>query len=138
MKTKDINDMTLPELRIELINAKKEGNEARIKRVRRRIEHENQDIERCLNTWPKAKNFKIAMNLVVAEGKAVSVIMDNRIVHEIDMAEVIIKLFDMAHESANFKARTLSEILKEYGPLLLNETQEESELDYAEYRDGNQ
>ena len=135
MKIKDINDMSISELKAELMVARKQDDYPKVRRIKRRIKNENQKIEECLNTWPKSKNFKIAMNLVVAEGKAEPVIMDNRIVHEVDMAHVLLKLFDMVYETANFKAQTLSNILNEYEPLLLHEAKEESELDYAEYRD---
>lgn len=136
MTPKDINEMCVNELNEELKSAKLENNNPKIQRIYRRLKKEKQSIEKCLNTWPKSNNFRIAMNILVAEGKCEPVIMDNRIVHEIDMAEVLLKLFDMVHETANFKAQTLSQILNTYEPLLLGETEyQESELDYAEYRD---
>ena len=137
MKTKDINDMSLSELEKELMIVNVVGDNAKAQRIRRKIRTARQDVAQCLEQWPKAKNFRIAMKLLITEGKFEPVIKNSRMTYEVDMAQVILKLYDMTCETVNNKAHTLPQIINEYESLLLQDYQER-ELEYVEYRDGNQ
>lgn len=95
MRGKSINHMCLAELRRELMKANEQHNVYEIRRIKESIEHFEKDIEHALETWTKSPMFKLAMDVLINEGKGKIVVREGKRVREIDVVEVLLKLSDI-------------------------------------------
>ncbi len=95
MEGKKLQFMCLTELRRELMVAKAQHDVKKVRKINDLIARNEKDINKKLNEWPKSKMFKFAANILVSEGKGRFVVNGGHVIQEVDMAEVLLKLFDI-------------------------------------------